>query len=124
MIEHVLNQRYNAILDQSQSDLQKGLTAGHASIEAALILSECITERLRTPRRLYFDGINGADWLLLRNLYSDLTTVVKWEGTFSSPSVINQGVRQARGGGGGPPGGPVNSPLQEVQPSSPQPAGR
>ena len=40
MIEYVLNQRQNAILDKSQTDLQEGFTAGHSSIEAALILSD------------------------------------------------------------------------------------
>ena len=45
-------------------------------------------------RRLYLDGITGADWLLLRNLYSDLTSIVKWEGTLSNPLVIKQGVRR------------------------------
>ena len=44
VIEHVLNRRQNAILDKSQSDRQKGFTAGHSSIDAALTLSECIAE--------------------------------------------------------------------------------
>ena len=88
MIEHVLNQRQNAILDKSQSDLQEGFTAGHSSIEAALILSECIADAKNSKKplivamldaqkafdvldhdlllqRLYFGGIHGADWLLL-----------------------------------------------------------
>ena len=45
-------------------------------------------------RRLYLDGICGSDWMLLQNMYSDLTSVVKWEGTLSDPFVIKQGVRQ------------------------------
>ena len=48
--------------------------------------------------RLLFDGLHGADWLLLRNLYSDLTSVVKWEGTLSNPFVIKQGVQQGEVG--------------------------
>ena len=35
-----------------------------------------------------------SDWMLLQNMYSDLTSVVKWEGTLSDPFVIKQGVRQ------------------------------
>ena len=117
VIEHVLNIRHNAILDASQSRLQKGFTPGRSSIDAALILSECIAEAKneRKPlivatldaqkafdvvdhklllRRLFLDGITGADWMLLRNMYTDLTSAVKWEGTLSSPFVIKQGVRQ------------------------------
>ena len=119
VIEHVLNIRHNAILDASQSRLQKGFTPGRSSIDAALILSECIAEAKneRKPlivatldaqkafdvvdhklllRRLFLDGITGADWMLLRNMYTDLTSAVKWEGSLSSPFVIKQGVRQGR----------------------------
>ena len=113
VIEHVLNIRHNAILDASQSRLQKGFTSGRSSIDAALILSECIDEfkNKRKPlivatldaqkafdvvnhklllRRLFLAGITGADWMLLRNMHTDLTSVVKWEGTLSSPFVIKQ----------------------------------
>ena len=108
-----MNCRHNDILDKSQSDLQKGFTAGHSSIDAALILSECIAEAKNSKkplivamldaqkafdvvdhdlllRRLFFDGIHGVDWLLLRNLYSNLTSVVKWEGMLSSPFVTSK----------------------------------
>ena len=44
VIEHVLNIRHNAKLDPSQLRLQKGFTSGRSSIDAALILSECIAE--------------------------------------------------------------------------------
>ena len=118
VIEHILNRRHSAILNRSQSSLQKGFTAGHSSIDAALILSECTAEAKNSHkplivamldaqkafdvvdhdwllRRLYLDGITGADWLLLRNQYSDLnSSIVKWEGTLSNPLVIKQGVRQ------------------------------
>ena len=115
VIEHVLNIRHNAILDASQSRLQKVFTSGRSSIDAALILSECIdkAKNKRKPLivatldaqkafdvvnhklllgRLFLDGINGADWMLLRNTHTDLTSVVKWEGTLSSPFVIKQEV--------------------------------
>ena len=42
VIEHVLHIRHNAILDASQSRLQKGYTSERPSNDAALILSECI----------------------------------------------------------------------------------
>ena len=45
-------------------------------------------------RKLYFDGITGDDWLLLNDMYADLTSIVKWEANLSSPINIRQGVRQ------------------------------
>ena len=45
-------------------------------------------------RRLFRDGITGADWMLLRNMYTNLTSVVKWEGTLPPPFVMKQGARQ------------------------------
>ena len=117
VIEHVLNIRHNAKLDALQLRLQKGFTPGRSAIDAALILYECIPEAKNECkplivatldarkafhvvdhklllRRLFLDGITGADWMLLRNMYTNLTSAVKWEGTLSSPFVIKQGVRQ------------------------------
>ena len=51
IVEHILNRRHNAQLEKTQSHLQKGFTAGSTSIDAALILSECISEakNMRKP---------------------------------------------------------------------------
>ena len=82
-----------------------------------MILSECIAEAKNTRktlilatldaqkafdvvdhnillRRLYFDGIIGDNWLLLNDMYTDLTSKVKWEASLSNPIIIKQGVRQ------------------------------
>ena len=45
-------------------------------------------------QKLYFDGVGGDEWLLLKDLYTDMTTCVKWDGFLSSSFVIRQGVRQ------------------------------
>ena len=38
-------------------------------------------------RKLYFDGITGDDWLLLNDMYVDMTAIVKWGGlTCPAPS--------------------------------------
>ena len=119
VVEHILNRRHNAQLEKkTQSHLQKGFTAGSLSIDAALILSECISEakNMCKPlilatldaqkafdvvnhcillRKLYSDGITGDDWLLLNDMYVDLTSIVKWGDNLSSPINIRQGVRQA-----------------------------
>ena len=45
-------------------------------------------------RRLYIDEIQGDDWLLVKDLYTDCTSKVKWTGLVSDPINIRQGVRQ------------------------------
>ena len=45
-------------------------------------------------RRLCLDGIHGDDWLLLRELYSDCSSRIKWAGELSHPINIRQEVRQ------------------------------
>ena len=37
---------------------------------------------------------DGSDWLLLKDLYSDYSSRIKWAGEFSGPINIRQGVRQ------------------------------
>ena len=36
-------------------------------------------------RRLYLDGVQGDDWLLIHELYMDCTSRVKWAGHLSDP---------------------------------------
>ena len=45
-------------------------------------------------RKLYLGGIHGDDWLLLKDLYSDCSSRMKWAGELSDPINISQGVRQ------------------------------
>ena len=45
-------------------------------------------------RKLYPDGIHGSDLLLLKDLYSDCSSRIKWAGEFSDPINIRQDVRQ------------------------------
>ena len=117
VLEHVLNNRHNQILKHSQSRFQKGFTEKTSSMNAALILSECISESKSQQKpmyiaafdvqkafdvvnhqfllhKLYNDGITGDDWLLLKDLYSSMTARIKWDGHLSIPFIIKQGVRQ------------------------------
>lgn len=117
ILEHILNARHNRIYQDTQSRLQKGFTSGCSSLNAAFILSECILEAASCKqdlylttldtqkafdvvdqnsllRKLYLDGIQGDDWLLLKDLYSDCSSRVKWAGELSHPINIRQGVRQ------------------------------
>ena len=117
IIEHIINARHNMIFQETQSRLQKGFTPGCSSLNAALKLSECILEARNNKqdlfvttldtqkafdvvdqnsllRKLYLDGIHGDDWLLLKDMYSDCTSRIKWAGELSHPINIRQGVRQ------------------------------
>ncbi|MEW8547538.1 MAG: reverse transcriptase family protein [Candidatus Thiodiazotropha sp.] len=117
VLEHVLNSRHNKILEETQSRLQKGFTSGCSSLNAAVILTECILESKNSKqglllttldtqkafdvvdhnsllRRLYLDGVQGDDWLLIRDMYTDCSSRVKWAGLVSDPINIRQGVRQ------------------------------
>ena len=117
ILEHILNTRHSVIFQETQSKLQKGFTSGCSSLKAAFILTECILEAgnnkqelfvttLDTKkafdvvdknsllRKLYLNGIHGDDWLLLKELYSDCSSRIKWAGELSHPINIKQGVRQ------------------------------
>ena len=117
VLEHVLNHRHNAILNPTQSRLQRGFTTGCSSLNAAVIVTECIQESKNVKqnlvfttldaqkafdvvdqnsllRRLYLDGIQGDDWLLIQDMYSDCSSRVKWAGMLSDPVNLRQGVRQ------------------------------
>ena len=116
ILEHIINARHNQIFQDTQSRLQKGFTAGCSSLNAALILSECVLEASNNKqdlflttldtqkafdvvdqnsllRKLYLDGIHGKEWLLLRDLYSDCSSRIKWVASYLTPSTW-QGVRQ------------------------------
>ena len=45
-------------------------------------------------RKLYEAGLNGVDWILMKEWYSNMTSQVKWEGQLSKPFEEQQGVRQ------------------------------
>ena len=117
VLEHVLNHRHNAILNPTQSRLQRGFTTGCSSLNASVIVTECIWESKNVKqnlhfttldaqkafgvvdqnsllRRLYLDGIQGDDWLLIQDMYSDCSSRVKWAGMLSDPVNPRQGVRQ------------------------------
>ena len=45
-------------------------------------------------RRLYLDCVHGDDWLLVKDLYIECSSRIKWAGGLSYPINIRQGVRQ------------------------------
>ena len=104
--EHILNAIRNEIFSCAQSRLQRGFTEGCSSLNAAVILTECILESASNKqdpwlttldtqkaldvvdhssrlRRLYLDGVHGDDWLLVKDLYTDCSLRIKWAGGLS-----------------------------------------
>ena len=59
-------------------------------------------------QKLSFDGKGGDKWLLLKVLYTDMTTRIKKDGFLSSSFVIRQGVRQ---------GGSLSAFIRDIQPT-------
>ncbi|KAK3105783.1 hypothetical protein FSP39_005674 [Pinctada imbricata] len=45
-------------------------------------------------RKLYNDGVGGDLWLLVKSLHTDAHTIVKWQGEYTHPIPIKQGIRQ------------------------------
>ena len=117
ILEHILGGRHKQKLESTQSELQTGFSQGKSSLISFLPVTECQLETkankqmmllttLDTQKafdvvhheillnKLCIDGIRGKDWLLLKNLYSNLTSVVSWRGSNSRSLPLNQGVRQ------------------------------
>ncbi len=115
--EKVINMQMNDRLESTQSRLQKGFTKCSSASNAALILTELIAESYENKktlflttldaqkafdvvnhdillRRLFLDGVGGDMWLLMKNMYSDMQSMVKWDGDISDQIPIEQGVRQ------------------------------
>ena len=128
LLEKAWLRRANQILLQSQNSMQSGFTQGKSPSNAALMVTESITEALETKKPIYvtlldvskafdvvdhgilFDelyeaGVDGDLWLTFRQFYSNPTTSIKW-GTFISESFkVEQGVRQ---------GGVSSAPIYKV----------
>jgi len=117
ILESILKSRIDPILNQTQNCLQRGFTEKVSSLNAALVVSEAhhYADTKDWPfylatldaekafdtvhheilfNKIFHDGINGDMWILLRNLYRDMSVKVKWKGTTSNPISLKQGIRQ------------------------------
>ena len=104
-------------LDDNQSPLQFGFTRGVSCNVAAMILTESILhcKDLDKPQYVTFmdaskafdvvdhdsvmlhlhrQGITGNLWKCYNNLYTDITSKIKWQGEESEPFGEGQGIRQ------------------------------
>ena len=51
-------------------------------------------DQISLLRKLFLDGVQGDDWLLLKDLYSHSSSRIKWAGQLSNHIYIGLGVRQ------------------------------
>jgi hypothetical protein len=109
--------RMKDILKKSQSPVQFGFTEGCSYLVAAFLLTESLAEARDLKQSTcvtYMDaskafdmvdhhgmlnavfeqGIQDALWLILNDLYTDITSCVKWCGEVSQSFMEGQGIRQ------------------------------
>jgi hypothetical protein len=117
IIQSILKSRVDIQIDQMQNPLQRGFTEAIPMLFAAFIASEVIIESSTNNdelllltldaekafdklnheilvNKLYHNGIKGDMWVLLRNMYREMTTQVKWDNHLSEKNYINQGIQQ------------------------------
>ncbi|VDI15366.1 Hypothetical predicted protein [Mytilus galloprovincialis] len=117
VLESLLKDRIEPTLLPKQSKLQRGFTEKASSLNTAFIVTQtadCYKELLRELflltldaqkafdklnheilfNNLYHDGICGGIWILLRNLYRNMSIQVKWNNSLSGEVKVTQGVRQ------------------------------
>lgn len=117
LIEGILKDLIEPKLLETQSRLQRGFTTNTPSLNAAFIVSEAsqaykelsndlVLLTLDAQKafdkvhheilfnKIYHDGITGNLWLLMRNLYRDVTVKVKWNNSTSESFRQELGVRQ------------------------------
>ena len=117
IIQSILKSRVDIQIDQIQNPLQRGFTEAIPMLFAAFIASEVIIESNTNNHelllltldaekafdklnheilfnKLYHNGIKGDMWVLLRNMYREMTTQVKWDNHLSEKIYINQGIQQ------------------------------
>ena len=115
VFEYIILDKAN-LMKSGQSPLQFGFTQGLSPNMAALILSEACSEitgkqtifvttldsqkafdvvsHVILMDRLYHYGLNLNLWNIIEELYSGVTSTVKWKGETSTSFEIHQGVRQ------------------------------
>ena len=117
VFEKLVQTKIIDILDSQQSRLQRGFTKNTPATNDGLIFTEAIADALDEGhplyavfidatkafdvvwhasllRRLHNAGIKDNDWKILDEWYKDLTSKVKWDGSFSRIFHEEQGVRQ------------------------------
>ena len=134
ILESVLKDQIQPYVERQQNGLQRGFTKYSSPMNCSLIMEEVVRDRKDRGRpvyaafldvksafdvvphdsllrRLYHTGAEGRTWSLIHSLHSEAVSVVKWQGNYSQPFKVKQGVRQ---GGGYPEHRPVQSPWKHA----------
>ena len=105
------------MINDHQSEIQRGFTAGVSPLNAALILEEVtrkykdqgdpvyfifldakstfdVVDHTHLMRQLYHTGVDNTHWSLIDDMHQNASSIVKWAGDHSDPFEVNQGVRQ------------------------------
>ena len=117
IIQSILKSRVDIQIDQIQNPLQREFTESIPMLFAAFIASEVTIESSTNNdelllltldaekafdklnheilfNKLYHNGIKGDMWVLLRNMYREMITQVKWDNHLSENIYVNQGIQQ------------------------------
>ncbi|VDI30959.1 Hypothetical predicted protein [Mytilus galloprovincialis] len=117
IFETIIKDRLEPELFPSQNTLQRGFTEGASSLFTAFIVSETtmlykflkiVLELLTLDaekafdtvtheimlNKMFHDGIRGDMWVLLKNIYTNMTLQVKWGDQTTQHVNIQQGIRQ------------------------------
>jgi hypothetical protein len=117
IVESILKERIEPKLLPIQSKLQWGFTEKSSSLNAAFIVTRAAEYRRETSdelyiitldaqktfhrlnhellfNKLYHDGICGDLWIMLRNMYREVSVKVKWDNNLSRKVDVAQGIRQ------------------------------
>ena len=120
----VLKDQIQPYVERQQNSLQRGFTKCSSPMNCSLIMEEVVRDRKDRGRpvyaafldvksafdvvphdsllrRLYHTGVEGRTWSLIHSLHSEAVSVVKWQGNYSQPFKVKQGVHQGRRGWGG-----------------------
>ena len=116
VVESVLKKEIQPLINDHQSEIQRGFTASVSPLNAALILEEVtreckdqgdpvylifldaksafdVVDNTRLMRRLYHTGVDNTHWSLADDMYQNASSIVKWAGEHSDSFKVNQGVR-------------------------------
>ena len=117
ILESVLKDQIQPYVERQQNSLQRGFIKYSSPMNCSLIMEEVVRDRKDRGRpvyavfldvksafdvvphdsllrRLYHTGVEGWTWSLIHSLHSEAVSVVKWQGNYSQPFKVKQGVRQ------------------------------
>ena len=117
VLESILKDKIDNIFQPMQNKLQRGFTNNSSSMNAAFIITETIQwhKTMKIPlflttldaqkafdrvnheilfNKLFHMGVHGHLWILLRNLYRNISLQVKWDNELSECFSLEQGTMQ------------------------------